>query len=136
MLRFDVTSKVSRDASRRLTADLVLPGVQRLTQRARTLAVGELTAAGRIDSGILRNSIATETTLQAGTVVGRVEARTPYARIVHEGRGPVVPVRRRVLRFRPKGSATYVFSREVGPVQGVPYLTDALRRLDITDMTT
>lgn len=135
MLRFDVTSKVARDASRRLTVDLVLPGVQRLTQRARTLAVGELTAAGRIDSGILRNSIATETTLQAGTVVGRVEARTPYAKIVHEGRGPVFPVRRRVLRFQPKGSSTFVFAREVGPVQAVPYLTDALRRLDITDMT-
>lgn len=136
MLRFDVTAQVARQAGRTLTVEQVLPGVQQLTQRARTLAVDELTSAGRVDTGRLRNSIATETVASAGRVVGRVEARTDYARIVHEGRGPVVPVRRRVLRFTPKGGSGFVFAREVGPVAGVPFLTDALRRLDVTDMAT
>jgi hypothetical protein len=45
---------------------------------------------------------------------------------VHQGHKAIYPVRAKALRFRPKGSRTWVFAKRTRAVKGVPYLRDAL----------
>jgi hypothetical protein len=60
------------------------------------------------------------------TVVG-AHARSPegffYPPVVEHGRGPVVPIRAKVLRFRVGGRT--VFARRVGPAAPRPFLLPA-----------
>lgn len=94
----------------------------------------------RVNTGALRNSI-TAQRLRGGKagVWYEVGSNLPYAIFQHEGTpqsnpgGLIYPRRATVLRFKPKGSNTYVFAKKVHGIQGTPYLTDALRSLSISD---
>lgn len=99
---------------------------QRVTNRAKTLAP--------VDNGRLKASIRWEIHQAAdGTPYAKVGSDLTYALYVHEGTGiygprrrPIRPVRARFLRFRPRGSSTYVYARSVRGVRKRPFLTDAL----------
>ena len=98
-----------------------------------------------VDEGRLRASIAMEMRSQNGSPVGRVGTNVEYALYVHEGtgveagRGYIVPVRARVLRWpaknnsgagnrRYRGGATgnYVYAKRSRGVKARPFLRDAL----------
>jgi hypothetical protein len=98
-----------------------------------------------VDEGRLRASLAMEMRSQDGSPVGRVGSNLDYALYVHEGtgieagRGYIVPVRGRVLRWpaknnsgagarRYKGGATaaYVYAKRSRGVKARPFLRDAL----------
>jgi hypothetical protein len=49
-----------------------------------------------------------------------------YARFHHDGHGPIVPVRARVLAFTPRGSGQVIFRPRVRAVAGTRFLTRAL----------
>lgn len=89
---------------------------------------------GRVDTGAMLNSLKNER-VSSGPVEWSVEIRTgvPYAGFQHDGIGPVTPKKAKVLRFKPKGSAGYVFARRTKGFPGIFFLTEALERLDVDD---
>lgn len=122
-------------------AKIVGPGgdveqaVARAAGRTRDRAKQNITSAGRVDTGALRNDIKTRRiSSEGGGVWYEVGSDLPYAVFQHEGvRGPVLPRRAKVLRFKPKGSKSFVFARSTKGFKGVPFLTDALRALSEQD---
>jgi len=98
-----------------------------------------------VDEGRLRASLAMEMRSASGNPVGRVGTNVEYALYVHEGtgieagKGYIVPVRARVLRWaaknnsgsgrrRYKAGATgnYVYAKRSRGVKARPFLRDAL----------
>lgn len=78
--------------------------------------VGVLTP---VETGYLRGSIKTQSSAYYTELQGRVYTEVSYAPPVEEGHGEILPKRGRFLRFKPKGSANYVYARRVRPVEGV-----------------
>lgn len=119
-----------------MMAETVAPGVKKAAGAVRDMARDELTAAGREDTGTLKRGIASEVARMAGReVVYRVVSDQPYARYVHDGTtGPILPRRAKVLRFTPRGGPV-VFAPSVKGIKATPYLTDAMKRLRVSDYT-
>lgn len=108
-------------------------GVEKAADRTADRAKLVLRGAGRIDTGALVQSIRAE---RVRLGLWRVGSPLPYAIYQHEGvRGPVYPRRAKVLRFKPKGSNSFVFARHTSGFKGVPFLTDALKQLTPDDYT-
>lgn len=108
----------------------------------RDYAKAEITRAGRVDTGQMRNATVAETARMSGTQISvRVVNDTPQALYQHEGTPQIIrPRRARVLRFKPRGGA-FVFAPEVrgihpsNPTKPLPFLTNALDRLRPDDFT-
>lgn len=117
-------------ASRNVGENMFLRGLRVETRAKQNL---NLNTPRRVDTGRLRSDIST-TRIRRGIVHGaRVGTRVLYGRYVHEGTGiygprrrMIVPKRAAVLRFKPKGSAVYVYARSVKGMKPNRYLTDAL----------
>jgi hypothetical protein len=90
-----------------------------------------------VDTGALRQSIRSyPLSVSSGHSTYRVEATTRYAYWQHEGvRGPIYPRRAKVLRFKPKGAAGFIFRPSVSGFPGTFYLTKAAALLRIRDFT-
>ena len=118
-----------------LQQDEVPRGVARAAGRVRDRSKANLTRAGRVDTGALRNSITVrQASSGAGRVTYQVGSDLRYALPQHQGvKGPVLPRRAKVLRFKPKGSNTFIFRPQTKGFKGVPYLRDALRSLKPSD---
>lgn len=97
---------------------------------AQRRAKANLTAAGRINSGALRGSIDVR---QIGPTRFSIGSDLHYAIYQEKGIGPVVPVRAKVLRFKPKGSNTFVFAQRTRGFDGAHYLEKALRSLTMRE---
>lgn len=123
--------------NRILQVDTVPKALARAAGKTRDRAKMNLTKAGRVDKGALRNSITAQQVSSSGRVITwSVGSSLSYAILQHEGvRGPVLPRRAKVLRFVPKGGKQYVFARRTSGFSGVPYLTDALNSIGISDFT-
>lgn len=87
-----------------------------------------------VDNGIYRASL--DFTVHSGPawVQLRIGSDLDYAEYIVRGTGiygphrtPIVPVRRKFLKFKPKGSSTYVFARSVKGTPPDDHLIDALR---------
>lgn len=88
----------------------------------------------RIDTGALRASIYVKPISVGGYPGFRIGTPLKYARFVHDGTGvygpkgrPIRPVRAKHLRFKPKGSARYVYAKEVKGMRPNPFLKNALK---------
>lgn len=141
MIRLEVRTVVRQGDLARFVSGEVAQSVLRASGKVRDRAKLNVTRAGRIDTGGMRNQIVSELVeVTPRRVVARVESRAPYSLFQHEGTanngaGTIVPRRTRVLRFKPRGSAGFVYAREVRGVKGVPFLTDALDSLYPADFT-
>lgn len=95
-----------------------------------------ITNAGRSRSGTLRQSIRTEKIRHDDRrITYQIGSPLPYAIYQHEGvAGPVLPRRAKVLRFN-LADGTEVYARSTKGFAGLPFLTDALRELTVTDFT-
>lgn len=122
----------------------VMQGMARLGTATVGYARVDLIGAGIGDTGKLAQQIESQTAVSQTTVTTRVVSRArneqgvPYGIFVHEGtRGPIVPRRTRVLRFRGRSGA-FVFKPEVQGTRETgrftPFLTNALERLRTDDM--
>lgn len=78
-----------------------------------------------VKTGNLRRSLTHEVRATGGGVIGVVGTNVKYARIVEEGRGPVVARAGGMLRFEIGGQV--IFRNRVGPAKGKPYLKPGLR---------
>jgi hypothetical protein len=78
-----------------------------------------------VETGYLRASVSTQTSVYFSEIQGRVFTRVSYAPYVEEGHGEILPKHTTAsgkpgfLRFRPKGSLDPVYARRVRPVAGV-----------------
>ena len=117
-----------------LLADVSNAASQRAAYRVRDRAKANLTSASRVNTGKLRDSIKATRTMQTPTVsTWSVGTDLFYAGWQEYGRGPVRPIRAKVLRFRPRGSSVFIFRPYVGPAEGVHYLRRAYQATTIQD---
>lgn len=103
--------------------------VERASGRIRDRARRNLRAADRHRTGALGRSIkvtkmATSTPMKPKFRVG---TNLQYGRYQEWGIGPVVPKRAKVLRFKPKGSNTFVFAMRTRGFKGAHFMRDAYR---------
>lgn len=94
-----------------------------------------ITSEGRVNTGALRQSVRSEL-LWANQHGGRYRVGTDNVAALpqHEGvEGPVLPRRAKVLRFKPKGSSTFIFRPRSSGFSGIKFLTRALSQLTVKD---
>ena len=101
---------------------------------ARDRARANLLRARRYRTGALLLSIeVTEFRRRKGGAGFRVGSTLPYAYWQEEGIGPVYPVKAKVLRFRPKGSNTFIFRPRTKGFKGAHYLRNAFKSIKVQD---
>jgi hypothetical protein len=103
--------------------------ISRAVQRA-------LTGQGRIDTGLLRQSIVTRRVSSSRGVFYEVGSPLEYAIYQHEGTKAHGPRHARYLRFKPKGGGDFIFAKFVRGVRPSKFLTKALARLTVNDFRT
>lgn len=141
-----VSARVSVTVDDAALADLyagqVADGTRRAAGRVRDRAKVEITKAGRVDTGQMRNATVAESVRVDGAQIRtRVITQVEHALVQHEGASdPIIrPRRARVLRWRPRRGGAFVFrptARSVhpaNPTKPVPFLTNALARLSPDD---
>ncbi len=103
--------------------------------RAREKAKQNITSAGRVDTGAMRQSVRSEKVRHDNDrITYQIGSPLPYAIYQHEGvRGPVLPRRAKVLRFKVGGKTVY--AKRTRGFKGAPFLTDALKQLTLKDFT-
>jgi len=107
----------------------------RYAWRVASQAKTNLIVADRIRTGNLLRSIKAEK-INGDKVSSEWTVGTDvfYSKWQEEGRGPVFPIRAKVLRFKPKGSNVYIFRPYAGPAEGAHYLENAVKIVNITDV--
>lgn len=106
----------------------------RVQAQARKNLGGGTSGPKRVDTGKLRTSISVELRRKGtATLTVRVGTNVEYAIWVHDGTGiygpmhrPIKPVSHRYLRFKPKGSAKYVYAQSVKGMRPNPFLANAI----------
>lgn len=113
--------------------DLLARGYRVQAQARRNLSGATGSGPKRIDTGRLRASIAVQLTTRDAKPAVRVGSNVFYALYVHEGtgiHGPkhryIRPRTKRFLRFKPRGSADFVFARQVAGMRANKFLLRAL----------
>lgn len=94
-----------------------------------------IAAEGRVNTGALRQSVKSEKLYsnEHGARY-RIGSDNVAAMPQHEGVvGPVLPRRAKVLRFKPKGTSTYIFRPRSSGFSGIHFLTRPLNRLTAKD---
>lgn len=111
---------------------LLVRGYRVQAQARKNLGGGAGSGPKRVDTGLLRASIAVELRRRE-TLVVRIGTNVEYAIYVHEGTGlygpkhrRIVPRTKRYLRFRPQGTQRFVYARSVKGMRPNPFLVDAL----------
>lgn len=96
--------------------------------------VNEAKRTAPVDNGTYRASLQFAVLTRGGTVVLRVGSDLHYAEYIAKGTGiygpkrrPIRPIHRKFLKFKPKGSRTYVFARQVKGSPPNPHLINAVR---------
>ena len=131
-----VTVRLNPAAIDRLVRDPNSP-VGRQLVRKTVGAFNRAVSTCPVDKGRLRSAHTWEVRVDERGLVGVIGVKVPYAKAVHDGTGiygprgtPIRPVRARVLVFKPKGSATFVFARQVRGMRGRPWLRNAVQATD------
>lgn len=112
--------------------DMLRRGLRVETQAKRNL--GGVDGPKRVDTGRLRASVNTQlATSPNGAPMAVVGTNVWYARLVHDGTGVygprhrlIRPVRKKYLRFRPRGRGRYVYARFVVGMKPNRFLVNAL----------
>lgn len=118
----DVKSRARMEASRKAA---------RATARR---VQNEIRALGRVNSGKMVSSVTVQGPRQGGeTTTFTVGSDLFYFWIQNDGTGPIYPVRAKFLRFKPKGSATFVFAKRTRGVPAGRFMEKASRGVRISD---
>lgn len=117
-----------------LETQTVPQAVWRAAGKVRDRAKANITAAGLVDTGALRQSVVGRRLRDGKSGVWyEVGSDLEYAIYQHEGtKGPIYPRRAKVLRFT-GSSGGYVFARQVQGVKATKFLTQALESLTVAD---
>ncbi len=123
-----------------LPSETVHKAFAKAAGRTRDRAKLNLTNAGRIDTGLLRNSITYEIQSAGAKITATVGTKVSYAEFIHggtagNGAGFIYPRRATMLRFKPKGGTGFVFARKVRGIKATPFIADAIKDLTEADFT-
>lgn len=139
--------KVSLDAAEIVKlggpGGLVDQAVRKAAGRTRDRAKQNLTTAGRVDTGALRQSVVSERYGSGGTLITYlVGSPLPYAIYNEQGTGiygprhaMIVPRRAKVLRWKSRKTGAFVFAPSVKGMEGTRFLERALYDLTAADFT-
>lgn len=130
-----VTVNIDRAKVRMHVGRLTEASARRASEAVQRRARNNIRRAGRINTGAMLNSIEV-TRLGTSTLLEpkfRIGSDLQYARYQEHGIGPVYPVRAKVLRFKPKGSNTFVFARRTRGFEGAHFMRDAYRAITKQD---
>ena len=112
--------------------DLIKRGVRVQTRARRNLGGSTGVGPKRVDTGLLRASIATQLRTDGTELAVRVGTNVRYSRWVHDGTGiygprglPIRPKHKKFLRWYSKGGQA-IFRRQVAGMKPNPYLKAAL----------
>lgn len=120
--RADVSS-ITAGATRLRGADRVIRDETTQAMNRSVLGLlGGVMGEAPVKTGHLRRGHTSKVESAGGTIRGTVGTNVPYARIVHDGRGPVV-ARGRALSFVIGGRR--LFRKRVGPAKANPYFARA-----------
>lgn len=90
-------------------------------------------SSGRVDTGRMHDTIHQE---QAGPTHIKVVSGAPYTIYQEKGIGPVRPTKAKALRFKPKGSGTFVFAMRTKGFPGAHFFGKAFRAIRLQDFLT
>lgn len=108
---------------------------QRGGQRLKGYLAQEISASGRVDTGRMRDDWTVQVRERGSRSVAEVVSNVPYTTYQDQGIGPVRARPGRVLRFRPKGMAGYIFRPRTRGFPGAGFMQRAIRRLSPRDFT-
>jgi len=113
--------------------DLIKRGVKVQSRARRNLGGATGSGPKRVDTGLLRASIATQLVTSGPELAMRVGTNVYYSRWVHDGTGiygprhtPIVPRKAKALRFFWKKAGKWVITKSVRGMKPNPFLKDAL----------
>lgn len=107
---------------------------ERGAARAKELIQQEIKAAGRMDRYRMYHSVGVHRQRASGSQFSAwVGPNVPYARWQNDGTGPIYPRRAKFLRFKPKGSNTFVFAKRTKGVPAARFMEKAARRISTKD---
>lgn len=101
-------------------------------QSARLRVQANITKKPRVDTGAMRDSVGVR---QLSATKYRVHSGTFYTMYQENGVGVIVPKKAKALRFKPKGSGTFVFAQRSSGFPAGNFFRDTVRQLDTKDFT-
>jgi hypothetical protein len=118
-----------------MLANLSDATAKRAAIRVRDRARSNVVAKGRVNTGRLLHSITARSMVRpaAGSARYAVGSSLDYASYQEEGIGPVHARPGHVLRFRPKGSAVFIFRPRTRGFPGAHFMRDAYRSIKLQD---
>lgn len=133
-----VTVRVNIDQSKvnELTSagGLIDQKTARAAGKVRDEAKRIIVSEGRVDTGAMMQGVKRERSSSSppGVSTWIISSDEPYSKYQHDGtRGPIVPRRAKVLRFRVGGKTVY--ARKVRGISGIKFLTRALDKVSPND---
>lgn len=125
---------MNRAAITRLTGQIADDSAHRAALATQARVKANITAAGRIRTGRMLDSIRVVKDRTTDTsVTYEVRSRLSYTRYQEDGIGPVVAKRGSVLRFQPKGSAVFIFRPRTRGFEGAHFFRDAHAAIRLGD---
>lgn len=128
MVVWDVDAAVVERVMQRKAEELAARGAE----SARREVISGILHTDRIRSGAMMSSVHVK---RESPTQYRVGTPVRYGRWQEFGRGPVVPIRARVLRFRPKGVNTFVFAKRVRADPGGHFFARAVKAMRVWHFT-
>lgn len=129
-----MTITLDRAKINTVVGDIADDAAYRAAQVARTRMRGNIQSAGLVNSGRLLNSVEIQSTsgdpLRPSYAVG---SPLEYAKYLEHGTRGHGPVRAKVLRFKPKGSSTFVFAKWVRGVRAYQFVRQTVREMSLSD---
>lgn len=128
--RFQLNNAVWNDVKSRARMETSRKGARATASRVQNA----IRASGRVVSGKMVRSVTVQGPRGSGDrTTFTVGSDLFYFWIQNNGTGPIFPVRAKFLRFKPKGSSTYVFAKRTRGVPAGRFMEKATRGLRISD---
>lgn len=114
-----------------ITADAAYKAAQAARARMRI----NIQSDGLMDTGKLLNSVELNSTMERGTLRPAYTVGSPleYAKYLEHGTRAHGPVRAKYLRFKPKGSSTFVFAKWVRGVRAYRFARQTANEMTVHD---
>lgn len=129
--------KIDRAKARRLVIETSYQASRRASEKARDRIKANIVAKGRVDTGRMRDSVHashlrdTPTGSRWGiTITGPARDYFLFQDQGTRGHGPVTA---QFLRFKPKGSNVFVFTKYVRGIEPGHFVRDAFRQVRVGD---
>lgn len=129
-----VRVRLDRSALQRVVHDAADRAAANGAEAALRYARQELVQAGRVNTGNLLASLVKVKVEDTGWRVRYlVGSPLEYAIYQEKGVGPIKPMTAQVLRFKPKGSSSFVFAHSTKGFEGAHYMQKAVNRVKLRD---